>query len=881
MTLSNEVDQRVKAAELFEEAFVHLSNNKAAWQDIIRLARDQNSSVRRHAAYTLQSIFSYVADKDQVWCDLIDLAKNQDKKFRSRVAFILKSVFPQVSDKDQAWKVLIELAKDEDSDVRHEISESLISAFPLIKDKGGAWFDLRKLAYYHDKEVRWIAVRFMGLAFADAPDKYQSWKDLHEVAHDSNWEVRLGAIESIALAFPHIPDKAEAWEVLCKLSKDQNNDVQLSATESLGHIFVYHPDKRQAFFDLHQLTLDKNSRIRQASAENLDYVFTNLPDKNSAWEDLHRLAQDHDSYVRWSAAKTIGSAFSSIPDRNEARQDLVELAKDDTSEVRMYAYHSLGRVSVFKATEAENRDYLLSELKTAISYFEKSSHEKAYHNPAKYCLPFYRSYLAVTFHGAKDDEVNKYLAEAKKAVGSSESKAELIEAVDNLAKALQKSQELKDKPLEAVINDLNAYRWYCEKAAEHIMAAEEGAPGAVKLMRKCNPLLEEKIQSTIAEIQKKAEQICQITRGSGTEYESHGAEIHRAAKDLSTVDLVSVQNSSSRIVVQLREFCKLLPENERSSVCDVVKEIGYAAEFPEKLHLIEIALLRLNPILKGHKSTLADIVILTVLPEEYNAVSNQLSRLRHPSNMGSSPNLYAWQLGDVYCPKFKGTYRVVVGMIGRAGNNQSALATREAIELWKPPYIFFCGIAGGLLGPKKGDDDMKKGDVIIADVIHGYEYGKIDKNFAPRDNWTNRTDQGLLTGANAYALQNGWRERIRVMPPNECMPNVIRGEVASGDKIIDDSTNVFFSQVLKRWPKVKAVEMEGAGISSAIEQAHSLHIPIGFMVIRGISDLPRHKGKGRGTGERDSWKPYASETAAAFIVGWIADGLPIQPHDRE
>jgi nucleoside phosphorylase len=77
--------------------------------------------------------------------------------------------------------------------------------------------------------------------------------------------------------------------------------------------------------------------------------------------------------------------------------------------------------------------------------------------------------------------------------------------------------------------------------------------------------------------------------------------------------------------------------------------------------------------------------------------------------------------------------------------------------------------------------------------------------------------------------------------------------------------------------------MEGAGIGSAIEQAQSLKVPVGFMVIRAISDLPRPEEDGdktRGTEERDAWKAYASDVAAAFTIGWIADGLPLPPLAR-
>lgn len=170
--------------------------------------------------------------------------------------------------------------------------------------------------------------------------------------------------------------------------------------------------------------------------------------------------------------------------------------------------------------------------------------------------------------------------------------------------------------------------------------------------------------------------------------------------------------------------------------------------------------------------------------------------------------------------------------------------------------------------------------MVVADVIYGYEYGKIDEKFLVRTNWTYRTDKALLIGAKAYSRSDGWRKSINAKPPAKCNPKVISGEIASGDKVIDNPSNLFFKQVHKMWPKIIAVEMEGAGVASAIEQAQSLGISTGFMMIRGISDLPRAEGKDRGTKERDAWKIYASDVAAAFIIGWISVGLPVRPSAR-
>jgi len=271
-----------------------------------------------------------------------------------------------------------------------------------------------------------------------------------------------------------------------------------------------------------------------------------------------------------------------------------------------------------------------------------------------------------------------------------------------------------------------------------------------------------------------------------------------------------------------------------------------------------------------------DVVILTVLPEEYEAVCGKLSDLTRWPGASDRPNLYAWQSGRIPCASQDGAYVVVVGQTSRPGTNQGALATDEALQLWRPRYIFFVGIAGGLARARLGD-------VVIADVIHGYEYGKIERQFQPRSNWTYRTDLGLLTGSSACAPSPVWRELIQVTPPCGCQTPVLVGEVASGDKVVDNPNNAFFRQVLRVYPKAVAVEMEGAGAGQAIEQAQARGQTVGLMMVRGISDVPRAERPGskvRGTRERDKWNRYAAEAAAAFTVGYITAGLPVPPRQE-
>jgi nucleoside phosphorylase len=290
-----------------------------------------------------------------------------------------------------------------------------------------------------------------------------------------------------------------------------------------------------------------------------------------------------------------------------------------------------------------------------------------------------------------------------------------------------------------------------------------------------------------------------------------------------------------------------------------------------------------------------DVVILTVLEEEYLAICRQLQDLQTLPGTRNSPNQYAWQMGSVFSNLYQANYRVVVGMTGRAGNPHSAIVTLQAIELWAPRYIFFCGIAGGLMNFKKAAEDPKfkpdirLGDVVIAERIHGYEFGKLEAVFQPRDDWNYRTNQGLWTKAVAYKTNAAWRKRIQRRPPRKRQPKILDGHIASGDKVVDDPTNAFFAAIYQRWPKVKAVEMEGAGVGAAIAEAGDRGVRIGFLMIRGISDIPRPPQsmelfkiwqESRGTQERDNWKPYAAEVAAAVTVGLIAEGLPSPPEDK-
>ena len=332
--------------------------------------------------------------------------------------------------------------------------------------------------------------------------------------------------------------------------------------------------------------------------EQLRSNFADLPDKDEAWKDLIWLTGDEYIGVRRGAADALISAFPHVPDKDAAWEDLHRLTRNKYSFVWISANHSLGRASIFKATVAESEGDFESELNNAIEFFERSSKEKTYFNPSRFCLPFYKSFYTVTFEkeGAKDD-VKRYLAEAKSASEGSKNKEILFEAVENLANALLEAQKVTD--FDATKSDLKAYMQYCNSAVDLIGDAEEGALGVARVLRRGLPIIDKRIKEIIHEIQEKARAVCIETRGTGTPYEPLGIKVYKLAGELSDRDYLHNERSVSRIIDILEEFCDLLPEDKKKYPCKIVEEIREESELEDKLIDIATAFSYMKPCIES------------------------------------------------------------------------------------------------------------------------------------------------------------------------------------------------------------------------------------------------------------------------------------------
>jgi len=587
--LSDDPEERIYALMELGKLFSYIQNKQHAWIDLQNLTKDEDDNVRSIAIYTLGLVFSHMPDKQQAWSNLQSLIKHEDSNVRSIAVLALGSAFSHVPDKQQAWNDLHRLTNDENNYVRSGAAAALGSAFSHVSDKQQAWNDLHRLTTDKDSNIRSRTALALGYAFSYVPDKQQAWNDLHRLTTDENNYVRSNAAYTVGYVFYQVLDKQQAWNDLHTLTNDQESSVRLSAAYALDSVFSYISDKQQAWNDLHTLTNDENIDVRGSTASVLGSAFSHVPDKQQAWNDLHRLTNDQEINVRLRAASALGSAFSHVPDKQQAWNDLHRLINDENSHIRTYANHSIGKVSIFKASQSENEEEYKRELETAIAFFEKaavgSTDERS--NPAQFCFPFYRSFHTIIFNkqNAKE-EVDKYLEEAKKAIEGSESKKQLFEAVKNLAEALREVQNLGNLDFQDMKSELNFYRKYCDRTSEIIRCTEEKAPFATAVLCRGLPIFDKNLKKLLEEIQEKAKTACKESQGTATR------EIACTVnKEVQKWEINSQEEMSwyvNNIVVVLKS--KIPRNTENKGILDMIEHLKFEKDLAKQYRTLSIVI---------------------------------------------------------------------------------------------------------------------------------------------------------------------------------------------------------------------------------------------------------------------------------------------------
>jgi nucleoside phosphorylase len=269
-----------------------------------------------------------------------------------------------------------------------------------------------------------------------------------------------------------------------------------------------------------------------------------------------------------------------------------------------------------------------------------------------------------------------------------------------------------------------------------------------------------------------------------------------------------------------------------------------------------------------------DILIVTALREEREAVLSRLTAVRLDPSKNSTTTYYSARLEAQTSQGNKGYYNVIIMSCGM-GRAKAAVVTTNAINRWQPRYVCMVGIAGGF--EHKG---VRLGDIIIAEQVVDYELQKQSEG-GEEICWKAFPTAVQLTEStrNFGEVEYGPHMPAR---PDGALPKVHWGDIASGDKV--DTRGEVAAKYAHQWPTLIGVEMEGAGAALAVHHAAEA---VRFFMVRAVSDMAdkdkdkvagkdatgrKKKAASKGKATEFNWWEHACEVAAAYAVALLRSG---------
>jgi nucleoside phosphorylase len=248
-----------------------------------------------------------------------------------------------------------------------------------------------------------------------------------------------------------------------------------------------------------------------------------------------------------------------------------------------------------------------------------------------------------------------------------------------------------------------------------------------------------------------------------------------------------------------------------------------------------------------------DFLLVTALPEERDSLLVQLPKYSRVPPRHDDVHVYF--SADVPTYDEAGHYRTVVMPLLGMGRVNAATATAEAIKRWRPRHVILVGIAGGIAGRNVG-----LGDLLISEQVVDYELQKITVS-GIEVRWSVHKASRRLYAAALNVIGDAWTKGIGTKRPNEGLPRIHVGPIASGDKVV--AVQSVLDEYRNVWPALIGVEMEAAGVASACFAAAAQPE---FFMVRGVSDLA---DEAKNTPEVGVFRRYACDVAAAYVVELI------------
>lgn len=268
-------------------------------------------------------------------------------------------------------------------------------------------------------------------------------------------------------------------------------------------------------------------------------------------------------------------------------------------------------------------------------------------------------------------------------------------------------------------------------------------------------------------------------------------------------------------------------------------------------------------------SKIADVGIVTIIPEELNAVKIALAIDPDDEADHYSNGLRFWER-VLTQPKTGHEIRVVVTMVGEARTVPCAVSCSRFFRVYDVGCCLLVGIAAGL------KSKVGLGHVIVSDAVLDYEGQRLDatgpkkRPQAYEPELRVRRDfqyfsSSKLEWQKAFAAGcKHLKKQKRRMPTlsRSWKPDFDSGVIVAGEKLIDDGSLPEMREQFH--DKVRAGEMEGSGFARAC-----IEYGIPWLVFRGISDF----GDESGTRTRKLWKATAALSAGTAATVFLKFGF--------
>jgi nucleoside phosphorylase len=257
-----------------------------------------------------------------------------------------------------------------------------------------------------------------------------------------------------------------------------------------------------------------------------------------------------------------------------------------------------------------------------------------------------------------------------------------------------------------------------------------------------------------------------------------------------------------------------------------------------------------------------DFAVMAIIPEGQEMVSQALGLSWFATREG-----YQWAWGYVRV-NAGGSVSVVCGAPLDRENVAAGVFANDLLRGWRPRHLLIVDIGGGV----GGRDGVALGDVVTHTALHYYDFRKStpDGGHEPRILPLQPSSIRLRELSRRPRIREdaSWLADIKVARPKPGAPTVREGEMLSGGTILARGSEL--DLLLARYPKVLAVEMEGAGAGRAILDSSLRLTPPEYLIVRGISDLC-NSAPTRNQSTRDRWTRYAAAAAAAHAKAIVRE----------